>query len=141
MKYRYRIPSTRAVFSALNASIAVMMAATYVCVALVSDTGSADELTTVRHLKPSEGTTFSIGAKAALAYFSSENGKCNAVVVTSTPPSWDNKVATFETTKYEAEIPSGKTSHVALGLGSPIELTCQTGAKLMDVSLASGVPQ
>lgn len=108
---------------------------------LVSDVGSADELTTVRHVKPPEGTTFSIGAKAALTYFSSENGKCIAVVVISTLPTWDDKIATFETTKYEAEIPGGKTSHVALGSGNSIELTCQTGAKLVDVSLASGTPK
>lgn len=97
----------------------------------ISKTALPDELTTARELAPNQSIAFQIDDKAVLSYFTSENGKCKAVMWVAPPAVWEDKVATFATVKYEADIPIGKSGRFVPSPGRIFALECQPEAQLL----------
>lgn len=90
-----------------------------------------EDLTNARVLAPNRSIAFQIEDKAVLSYFTSEDGMCKAVMWVAPPAVWQDKVATFATTKYEADIPMGKSGRFAPFPGKTFAFECQPQAQFL----------
>ncbi|MBY0558738.1 hypothetical protein [Hyphomicrobium sp.] len=99
----------------------------------VSEAGQAGDPTATRELRPNQSAAFPVEAKATLSYFTSEDGICKAVMWIAAPPTWQEKVATFATTKYEANIPVGQSSIITPVPGKAFAFECRSEAQVMTI--------
>lgn len=111
----------------------ILVVATALFVARIATTAHADELTNPRQLRPNQSIAFQVDAKAILSYFTSDDRVCKAVMWVATPPTWQDKVATFATLKYEADIPNGKSGRFVPVPGRAFAFECQSEARTMIV--------
>jgi hypothetical protein len=102
-------------------------------VAHMGTCAQADELTNARQLSPNQSIAFRVDAKAVLSYFTSEDKMCKAVMWVAAPPTWQDRVATFATSKYEADIPNGKSGRFVPVPGRTFAFECQSEAQIMIV--------
>ena len=94
-------------------------------------TARADELTNTRQLRPNQSVAFKIDANAVLAFFRTEDRVCKAVMWVATPPAWSGRVATFATSKFEADIPNGKSGRFVPVSGRPFTFECRSEGQIM----------
>jgi len=83
-------------------------------------------------MKPLQGLSFDVGAKRAVSYFQSSNGRCKLVLTLADAPEWD-EVQTFTATRFEADLPAGKTTRYQASVGQSIEFACHGDAQAMTV--------
>jgi hypothetical protein len=93
----------------------------------------AEELSTVQIMKPLHGISFDVGAKRAVSYFLSENGKCKLVLTIAETPNWDRDSG-FTVTRFEADVAGGNATRFNPSEGRSLEFACQIHAQSMSVT-------
>ncbi|SFV36820.1 hypothetical protein [Hyphomicrobium facile] len=111
----------------------VIALAVGLCTTHVNKAAEANDPTAARVLRPNQSVAFPIEAKATLSYFTNEDRICKATMWVAAPPTWQANVATFATTKYEADIPVGKSGIIAPAPGKAFAFECQSEARTMTI--------
>lgn len=107
--------------------------ATGLFTAHMTEAAQASDPTAARELKPNQSVAFPIEAKASLSYFTNEDRTCKAIMWVAAAPTWKEKVATFATTTYEADIPVGKSGIIAPAPGKAFAFECRSEARVMTI--------
>ncbi|MBS0267358.1 MAG: hypothetical protein JSS54_00100 [Proteobacteria bacterium] len=99
----------------------------------MTEAARANDSTAARELNPNQSVAFRIEATATLSYFTNEGRTCKAIMWVAAAPTWKEKVATFATTKYEADIPVGKFAIITPAPRKAFAFECRSEAQVMTI--------
>jgi hypothetical protein len=84
-------------------------------------------------MKPLHGVSFDVGARRAVSFYLSKNGRCELVLTLADTSDWDED-ARFEATRFEASIRAGETTRYKSDEGKAVDFSCEEAAQTMGVN-------
>jgi hypothetical protein len=90
----------------------------------------AADANTVKSIKPLQGISLNAGPKHGVGYFTSEASLCKLVLTLADEPNSDD-VQSFTVLRYEAAVPTGKSTRYSAAEGKALEFTCGLNAQAM----------
>lgn len=92
----------------------------------------AADTNTIKSIKPLQAVSFNAGPKHGVGYFYAKAKQCQLVLTLADEPNPDD-VQSFTVIRYEAAVPTGKSTRYSSTEGKALEFTCGFDAQAMSL--------